>query len=138
MITPSDHHPPPNLPSNVKFGSLFVLIFAIAGAYFYFKGHSFLTLAAAALSLLFGLLTTLAPQALEQLNRLWFSLGLQLGKIFSPIVLGIVFFLLITPVSLVTRLFGRDELKLKKRFVTSYWVDRSPPGPDANSFKNQF
>jgi hypothetical protein len=65
-------------------------------------------------------------------------LGLLLGKIISPIVLGLIFFVLITPVSLVTRLFGRDELKMKKRSVESYWVDRSPPEPPSNTFKNQY
>ena len=89
-------------------------------------------------SALFVLVAFWAPQILSPLNRLWFSLGLLLGKIVSPIVLGLIFFLLITPVSLVTRLFGRDELKIKKRTVESYWVDRSPPGPPSESFKNQY
>jgi len=86
----------------------------------------------------FSVATLLSPQLLAPLNRLWYGLGVLLGKIISPIVLGLIFFVLITPVSLVTRLFGRDELKMKKRNVESYWVDRSPPGPPSDSFKNQY
>jgi hypothetical protein len=65
-------------------------------------------------------------------------LGLLLGKVVSPIVLALLFFLLITTISLITRLFGRDELKMKKRSVDSYWMNRSPPGPSSDSFKNQY
>jgi hypothetical protein len=61
-----------------------------------------------------------------------------LGKIVSPIVLGLIFFVLITPAALITRLFGRDELKIKKRTVESYWVDRSTLGLESESFKNQY
>jgi hypothetical protein len=72
------------------------------------------------------------------LNKLWFGLGILLGKIISPIVLGIMFFILITPVALATRAFGRDELKLKKRNLNTYWVSRNPAGPAKDSFKNQY
>jgi hypothetical protein len=75
---------------------------------------------------------------LTPLNWLWYELGMLLGKIVNPIVLGFIFFVLITPVSIVTRLFGRDELRIKKRHVESYWIDRSPPGPPLDSFKNQY
>lgn len=61
-----------------------------------------------------------------------------LGKIVSPIVLGIIFFLLISPVALVTRAFGRDALRLKAAETGSLWITRTPPGPDPESFKNQF
>lgn len=84
------------------------------------------------------LLTVIAPSRLSPLNRLWFRLGVLLGKVVSPLVLGVMFFLLITPAALVTRLLGRDALMLKKRSVSSYWVDRIPPGPPGDSFKNQF
>ena len=62
-----------------------------------------------------------------------------LGLIVSPIVVGLIFFLLITPVALVTTLFlGRDALSLKRRFTASYWIDRLPPDQTPDSFKNQF
>ena len=90
------------------------------------------------LSVVFATMTLVVPQLLNPLNRIWYGLGLLLGKIVSPIVLGLMFFVLITPISLFTRLFGRDELKMKKRSVESYWVDRLPPGPSSDSFKNQY
>ena len=80
----------------------------------------------------------MAPKVLRPLNRVWYELGVLLGKVISPIVLGVMFFVLITPIAVITRIFGRDELKIKKLFVQSYWVDRLPPGPPSDSFKNQF
>jgi len=126
------------LPSNKKFGLFFSAIFVLIAAYAYFKFRIEFAVFALITSTLFAIAAFLTPKFLTPLNHLWFSLGLLLGKIVSPIVLGLIFFVLITPVSLVTRLFGRDELKIKKRTVESYWVDRSPPGPQSASFKNQY
>lgn len=61
-----------------------------------------------------------------------------MGKIVSPIVLGLIFFTLLTPCAMIGRLFGRDELRLKLPNTESYWVERTPPGPDPDSFKNLF
>ncbi len=97
-----------------------------------------LTSAAMVVGLIFMSTTFFAPQLLTPLNRLWYALGIILGKVINPIVLGAMFFVLITPIALLTRLFGRDELKIKKSFAHSYWVDRLPPGPQSDSFKNQF
>ena len=65
-------------------------------------------------------------------------LGLALGKIVSPIVLGIIFFGLITPIALIARLLGRDELKLKRPKKSTYWSKPISSNSDADSFKNQF
>jgi len=129
---------PPKLPTNRKFGWFFAAVFAAVAAYAYWGGWSTVSLVTLIAAILFAAATLLSPQSLAPLNRLWYGLGMLLGKIISPIVLGLIFFVLITPVSLVTRLFGRDELKMKKRNVESYWVDRSPPGPQSDSFKNQY
>jgi hypothetical protein len=126
------------LPSNKKFGLFFSAIFVSVAAYAHLKLWSEFSVFALMTSTLFAIAAFLMPQILTPLNRIWFSLGLLLGKIVSPIVLGLIFFVLITPVSIFTRLFGRDELKIKKRTVESYWVDRSPPGPSSESFKNQY
>ena len=127
-----------HLPSNKKFGLFFSAIFVLIAVYVYLKFRVEFAVFALTISTLFAIAAFLTPQILSPLNRLWFYLGLLLGKIVSPIVLALIFFVLITPVSLVTRLFGRDELKIKKRTVESYWVDRSPPGPPSESFKNQY
>lgn len=126
------------LPSNKKFGVFFSIVFILVAICAHWKFKSDFAIFALIPSTFFAVAAFLAPQILSPLNRLWFGLGLLLGKIVSPIVLGLIFFVLITPVSFVTRLFGRDELKIKKRTVESYWVDRSPPGPQAASFKNQY
>jgi hypothetical protein len=126
------------LPSNKKFGIFFSAVFLVLAAYAYWEFKSDFAFFALISSAFFAIAAFFAPQVLTSLNHLWYSLGLLLGKIVSPIVLGIIFFVLITPTSLITRLFGRDELKMKKRSVDSYWVDRSPPGPPSESFKNQY
>ncbi len=126
------------LPSNRVFGWFFAAVFTNLTAYAYWKGWSTATYMAASVAILFAIATLLSQKLLAPLNQLWYRLGMLLGKIISPIVLGLIFFVLITPISLVTRLFGRDELKIKKRSVGSYWVDRSPPGPPSESFRNQF
>ena len=128
----------PKLPSNRKFGWFFSAVFSVLSSYAYWKGWSTVSLVTLIVAFIFAIATLWSSQLLAPLNRLWYGLGVFLGKIVSPIVLGMIFFLLITPVSLVTRLFGRDELKMKKRSVESYWIDRSPPGPPSDSFKIQY
>ncbi len=129
------------LPSERSFGLLFGVVFALLAAYgWFFKGwSSVVVISFVAVAVAFVLLGFVAPKVLAPLNWLWFQLGQVLGKIVSPLVLGAIFFLMLTPVSLVTRLFGRDELRLKRKASqTSYWLDRAPPGPEPESFKNQF
>jgi hypothetical protein len=129
----------PKLPSERKFGLLFFIIFSIIAAVNYYRHHN-LTIVMAWLigAVLFLVLALVAPNVLRPLNKAWFQLGLFMGKIVNPIVMAVLFFILITPVAIITRLGGRDVLKLKKSKQASYWVDRNPLGPDAESFKNQF
>jgi hypothetical protein len=130
---------PANLPSNRTFGLFFAGIFAILGTYGLWGSWSIqLVKAFFAISVLLLVVTFLAPKLLTPFNKFWYQLGLLLGKIVSPIVLGFIFFIIITPVAIVTKLAGRDALKLRKQNVDSYWVDRSPPGPEPESFKEQF
>jgi hypothetical protein len=128
-----------SLPSERKFGVLFAVIFTLLAAYAVYSGwRPVLTMASIVAALAFGITAFVAPQILAPLNRLWFELGILLGKIVSPIVLGIIFFGLITPVGIITRLCGRDELRLRRRVTTTYWVERAPAGPEPESFKNQY
>jgi len=129
---------PPTLPTNRRFGWFFSAVFAAFGAYAHWKAWADAATASLILSALFAAITLVVPQLLSPLNRLWYGLGLLLGNIVSPIVLGVIFLMLITPISPIMRLFGRDELKMKKRSVESYWVDRSPAGLSSDSFKRQF
>jgi hypothetical protein len=129
----------PKLPSERSFGLFFTAFFSGLGLYGIYKEWDlypvFFLFAASGALLLFSIC---APRLLAPLNKAWFWIGQFLGKIVSPIVLGVIFFGLLTPIAVITRLLGRDELRLKRQDVTSYWIDRAPPGPACDSFKNQF
>ena len=125
------------LPSNKKFGFFFTFVFAILAFYFLFIDSILWAQALAVLAVLFLLITVIIPQALLPLNKLWMRLGLLLVMIVSPIVLGIIFFGLVTPYGVVMRMFGRDELRLKFTKKSSHWISRSE-SIKSDSFKNQF
>ena len=81
----------------------------------------------------------LAPKLLAPFNRLWARFGLLLHRITSPLVLGIMFFAVITPMGWIMRALGKDLLRLKiDPAATSYWIARTPPGPTPESLKDQF
>ena len=127
------------LPSELSFGLLFSVIFASAGAYVLYKSSPpVLAAAFFVAAAIFLTITVLSPVRLRPLNRAWLKFGIFIGKIVSPIVLGVIFFFVITPYAVVMRLAGRDALKLHKQNVNSYWVDRKPTALDPQSFKNQF
>jgi hypothetical protein len=130
---------PPQLPSNKKFGLLFFGIFLALALYANYKNEATVIIGLLLLTSGFFLISSFFYQALlTPLNKAWFMFGLALGKIVSPIVLGIIFFGLITPIALIARLLGRDELKLKRPKKSSYWSEPLGSNSDADSFKNQF
>lgn len=130
----------PALPSERRFGALFTVVFSLAGIYGHFVKDwpSGVVIGLFVASFVVALVTLVVPTALAPFNRAWFQLGLLMGKIVSPIVLGLIFFVLLTPIGVIGRLLGRDELRLKKAPGTTWWIDRDPPGPASDSFKNQF
>lgn len=129
----------PPIPSERSFAYLFTSLALIAAVFGVYAGWSTpLICALIALSVVILFAGFRAPTLLRPFNRAWFLLGQLLERLFSPVVLGMMFFLLITPVAVVCRAFGRDALRLKKHEATSYWLSRDPPGPGAESFKNQF
>jgi Saxitoxin biosynthesis operon protein SxtJ len=94
---------------------------------------------ALALAAMFALVALAKPALLARLNRLWMRLGILLGKVVSPIALGILFYGVLTPLAVVIRLTGKDPLRLKlDRGADSYWILRKPPGPPPDSMTNQF
>lgn len=127
------------LPSDRSFGLFVSIIMTCAGLYFLIKQPGS---AAQYVFIIFSipmLLTALFfPQFLRPLNQVWFSIGNMLGKIVSPVVLFLIYFGLITPIALVARLSGRDELRLKKLVTSTYWVDRESGEFSPESFNNQF
>ncbi len=127
------------LPSERSFGLLFAAIGAVAAAMMAWKGHLPAAGGVAAVAVVLAVIALLTPRWLAMPNRWWFRFGLLLHRIVSPIVLGLLFFVLITPIALFMRITRRDALL--RRFEPgreSYWIERDPPGPDPESFRNQF
>ncbi len=87
----------------------------------------------------FLVISLLRPTTLQPLNRLWAGVGLLIGRVVNPIVLGLLFFLVVTPTAWLMRLAGKDPLRIRADpAAASYWVERDPPGPDPASMKKQF
>ena len=85
------------------------------------------------------LLGLLAPRILHPLNVAWTHLGILLGKIVTPVVMFLVYVVSVIPVGLLVRLLGKDLLRLKpNKGESSYWIERTPPGPPPESLKDQF
>lgn len=125
------------LPSNHKFGFFFTFIFLITATYFYFKDIYLAFYILGFVSLVFLLITIFTSDKLGPLNKLWMNFGFILGKIISPIIMGLIFFLIFTPTGILMRLFGRDELLLKFKNKPSYWIKRNVD-IQSNSFRKQF
>lgn len=124
--------------SDRSFGIVFAVVFAVIGLLpLAFGGAA--RLWALMIGAAFLVVALLAPTILAPMNRVWLRFGLLLHRIVSPLVLGIMFFLVITPMGLVMRAFGKDLLRLKfDQSLASYWIERSPPGPAPESMKDQF
>jgi hypothetical protein len=124
--------------SDRSFGVVFTLLFAVIGVWPLMGGGKIRLWALGAAGLL--LIIALArPIWLAAGNRLWTRFGLLLHRITNPIVMGLVFFLAVTPTALILRMMGKDSLRRKiDRTATSYWIDREPPGPAPDSMTDQF
>jgi len=124
--------------SDRSFGYLLFCIFFIFT--FYFKSNNIkgFFLFFLILSILFLLITLFTPKLLSKPKYYWIRMGDLIGKITGPLILAFMFYFLLTPVAFFARLFGRDELRLKKTRTHSYWISRKPSGPDSNSFFNQY
>ena len=124
--------------SDRSFGIVFAVVFAIIGLWpFLFGGTVRWWSLAIAAAFLAG--AVIRPGVLAPLNRLWTRFGLLLNRIVSPLVMGLLFFLVITPFALVMRITGKDLLRLKRDpEARSYWIPREPPGPSPETIKNQY
>ena len=120
--------------SNRSFGLVFFVVFLIISLLPIFKGGDvrIWAIIAAIIFLILGLLNS---QILNPLNKIWFKFGILLGNFISPIVMGIVFFLVVTPTSLIMRIFNKNLLGLKKNNKKSYWIEKSSI---KSKMKNQF
>jgi predicted membrane protein len=110
--------------SNRSFGFLFFVVF-IAISLWPLKSQEDLRLWALILSLIFLVLGILNSKFLNPLNKLWHKFGIFLGSIMSPVVMGIVFFIVVTPIGRIMRFLGKDMLRIKKnKLVSTYWINR--------------
>jgi hypothetical protein len=124
--------------SDRSFGVVFAVVFSVIGLLPLAFGSG-VRVWALVLGTAFLLMALAIPRSLAPLNRLWLRFGLLLHRIVSPIVLGIMFYGVITPTGAIMRAFGKDLLRLKlDKSSPSYWVDRVPPGPPPESIKDQF
>lgn len=124
--------------SDRAFGLTFAAVFAVIGVFRWWSGgaSSPYWLGAAAVFLLLALF---APAALYWPNRAWLRLGLVLYRIVNPVVMGVLFYGVVTPMALFVRLRGKRPLQLRMESETaSYWIERSPPGPNPATMKRQF
>jgi Saxitoxin biosynthesis operon protein SxtJ len=124
-------------PSERSFGLVFAVFFAVIASLPLLHGGSVRIWAVVAAAL-FLTAAFVAPRLLAPLNLVWFYFGKLLHHITSPILLGLVFYLSVTPIGLLLRVFGKDVLALKKRpDLPSYWIEREP-GPPPDTLRNQF
>ncbi len=126
------------LPSNRKFGFLFSIIFLIISLILFFFNSLISSKTFLILGIIFAVISLIFPRALQPINYLWMLFGVLIGKIVSPIILGLIYFIMFTPISIITRLFGRDELNLRSKNSESSWKNREETIIEPESFKNQF
>jgi large-conductance mechanosensitive channel len=120
--------------SNRSFGIVFFAVFLLIGLYPLLKGGD-LKIISILIAIIFLILGVINSKLLTPLNKFWFKFGLLLGQVISPIVMGVIFFLVVTPIGYLMRLLGKDVLRLKKTNDNSYWVKKSNL---KSKMKNQF
>ncbi len=122
-----------NNKNNITFGILFFIFFFIIGLY-PLVSVGVIRIWSVVLSLVFLIITIIRPNLLTFLNRSWIQFGILLGKIISPIVMGLVFFFVVTPSGIIVRILKKDVMSLK-RGASSYWINREDK---LQSMKKQF
>ena len=121
--------------TNRNFGITFFVVFIIVGLWPLLDGEN-VRIWSFLIALFFLFLGLLNSKILTPLNIIWFKFGLFLGSIFAPIAMGIVFFIVVTPIGLFMRLLGKDLLNKKfNKNIKSYWINR---GKISGTMKNQF
>ncbi len=124
--------------SDRSFGVVFAIVFLLIAAWPLLYGAT-PRWWAVGVGLVFALIAAFRPRLLAGLNRWWIKLGILLGRLVSPIALGVLFFGVLVPIGVVMRIVGKDPLRLKRDAdAASYWIPRKPPGPPPDSMTNQF
>ena len=120
--------------SNRSFGIVFFVVFLLIALYPLANSEE-IRIWSAIISLIFLALGLFNSKILTPLNKLWFKFGIFLGKIISPIIMGIIFFLVVTPIGLLMRSLGKDLINLKYNNNKSYWIEKKDT---MSKMKNQF
>ena len=120
--------------SNKSFGIVFFIFFLIIALWPLINDGN-IRLWSLIVSIIFLILGIINSKILTPLNYLWFKFGLLLGKVVSPVVLGIIFFFVVTPTGIIMRLIGKDILNIKKNNLNTYWIEKKN---EKSSMKNQF
>ena len=120
--------------SNRSFGIVFFIVFLLIATYPLLKGND-LRIWSLLISFGFLILGLINSNILSPLNKLWFKFGLILGKIISPLIMGIIFFVVVTPIGIVMRVLKKDLLNLKYNQKETYWIKKTGP---KSKMKNQF
>ena len=124
---------------NKRFGrQMGSVLLAVAGIGFLRDWPQAVNVTLLTLAAIHLILVVIAPNLLTGINRFWMSLGYYFGKVFAPIEMAFIFFLLFAPIALGMRLFGRDALLIRKNKGDSYWKLRETPRISAESFSNQY
>ena len=120
--------------SNRSFGIVFFIVFLLI-AFYPLINQGDIRIWSVLISLLFLILGIINSKILTPLNKVWFKFGIFLGKIISPIIMGIIFFLVVTPIAFLMRMINKDLLNLKFNKKSSYWIEKTDP---KSTMKNQF
>ena len=120
--------------SNKSFGIVFAVVFSLIALWPLLKGNE-IRLWSLIISIIFLTLGLLNSRILTPLNKLWFKLGILLGNFIAPIIMGIIFFFVVTPTGIIMKLLRKDLIKLKKNNDESYWIEKKDI---KSSMKNQF
>ena len=129
---------PSQLPSDRSFGLLFTVVSAIVAAFPLFRGGEVRFWAVVA-AVLFLAASFLYPKLLNPLNRIWMWFGELLHKIMTPLIMSVLFFVTVTPIGLMMRLFGKNPLRLGfDDRAESYWIEREQDSPTPKSMERQF
>lgn len=127
-----------NVGSNKKFGFTFSFVFFVLSVLPWLLHGNPVKYWALIISIVFLLVTLFAENFLEPLNKIWFKFGQLLHSVVSPLIMGVLFYCVFTPIGFILRLTGKDILNLKFNANESYWILRDPPGPEKGSMDNQF
>ena len=120
--------------SNRSFGIVFFIVFTLI-AFYPLINQGEIRIWSVLVSLFFLIFGIINSKILTPLNKIWFKFGIFLGKIISPIVMGLIFFLVVTPIGFLMRMLKKDLLNLKYNKNSSYWIEKNDP---KSKMKNQF